>query len=167
MRIVLKGVLLLSCLLFVNCFGFNSRTDDFSTPIRNYKPIIMNRTAFENSIETLPVQAVQKSGKIYIFDQFMFVNDVNLGFHVYDYSNPTSPIAIKFLKIPGATDLAIRNSKLYINQAVDLVTMYFDSQALTFSVLYRNKDVFPQKNSPDGFQSYVEPNDIIINWIPN
>jgi hypothetical protein len=63
--------------------------------------------------------------KISIKDDLMFINDVNKGFHVYDYTDPKKPIRPILYKAPGATDLAIKGNTVYINQ-VDLVTATFD-----------------------------------------
>ncbi len=117
--------------------------------------------------ELLPNQNLVKSGKIYIKDDLMLLNDLNKGFHVYNYSNPENPVKIAFIEIPGATDVAIRNSTIYINQAVDLVTLNYNSNTNTLNVLSRNRNIFPQKRSPDGFVGNYAENQIIVNWILN
>ena len=94
----------------------------------------------------------------------MFVNDVNKGFHIYDYSNPKNPIRTNFINVPGATDLAIKGNTIYINQAVDLVTATFNPATKIFTVTNRNRNVFPQKQAPNGFQGYTKENEIIIDW---
>ena len=127
----------------------------------------MNRATFEASIKILPGKKIVKSGKIYIKDDILLVNDVNKGFHIYNYSDATNPVKIAFLEIPGATDVAIRNATIYINQAVDLVTLKYDLTTNKVTILYRNRNIFPQKNSPQGFGAYVKENEIIVAWIPN
>ncbi|SHG03275.1 hypothetical protein SAMN05444372_1021 [Flavobacterium micromati] len=94
----------------------------------------------------------------------MFVNDVNKGFHVYDYSNPKSPVRTNFINVPGATDLAIRDNTIYINQAVDLVTATYNITTKKFTVTNRNKNVFPQKQAPNGQSEYTKDNQVIIDW---
>ncbi|MDR6967173.1 hypothetical protein J2X31_001180 [Flavobacterium arsenatis] len=143
------------------------RQDDDFVPIpNNYTPVIISRTELENSVEALPPQNVIQSGKIYIKDNFMFINEVNKGFHVYNYSNPQDPVKIGFIKIPGATDLAIRNNIIYINQAVDLVTLTYNQTNNSISVSNRNRNVFPTKVSPQGFEANVNENMIVIGWTP-
>ena len=151
------------CLLIVlvSCWGY---TDDETFPTSQYKPVIMSRENFENAVGTLAPQDIIKSGKIYIFDNFLFISEVNDGFHVFNYQNPTNPIPVKYIKAPGATDLAIRNGILYINQATDLITLKFNEQTLSFDLVHRNENVFPQKIAPDGFYEDVGANEIIVNW---
>ncbi|OOV18741.1 hypothetical protein [Flavobacterium sp. LM4] len=97
----------------------------------------------------------------------MFINDVNKGFHVYDYSDPKNPVRLQFIKAPGATDLAIIDDVIYINQAVDLVTIKYNSATKKIDITNRNKNVFPQKKSPNGFSGNPRENEIIIDWKTN
>ncbi|MFV8345421.1 hypothetical protein [Flavobacterium sp. ZB4P13] len=155
-------LLLLISFLFSSCWPTTDGGELVNQ--QQYKPVILERSVFENSIALQNSQPVTKSGKIYIKDDLMFVNDVNKGFHVYDYSNPKNPIRLHFIKAPGATDLAIRNNTIYINQAVDLVTATYNSATNQFVVTNRNKSVFPQKQAPSGLNGYVTDNQIIIDW---
>lgn len=133
-------------------------------PETNYQAVVLEREAFESSVQLIPQQAMTKSGKIYIKENLMIVNDVNKGFHIYNYSDPENPIKIAFLKVPGATDVAIRNSNLYINQAVDLITLSYDLTSNSVTFLNRVRNAFPQKMTPDGFTINVAENQIIVDW---
>lgn len=154
---------LLSCLL-TGCISFNFTDDDITAS--NYEAQIMQRDVFENAVQLMPAQDVEKSGKIYISGQLMIVNDVNRGFHIYNYSNPQLPIPVAFLQIPGATDVAMRGATMYINQAVDLVTIQYNTAANTISITDRSENVFPQKIAPDNSYANVGENEIIVNWVP-
>jgi hypothetical protein len=133
-----------------------------------YNPVVLDRDDFESSVEALPPQDVTKAGKIYIKDNLMFVNDLNKGFHVYNYSDPSSPLIIGFIKTIGATDLAVRDNVIYINHAVDLLTLSYDPATNAISVLHRNRNVFPQKVSPHGDTFAGSTGDqIVIEWVPN
>lgn len=166
-KVIVIFFVFLVLISFQSCCFYGDCNDGPEEPINNFKPIIMNRLTFEASVKILQSKKIVKSGKIYIKDDIMLVNDVNKGFHIYNYSDATNPIKIAFLEIPGATDVAIRNSIIYINQAVDLVTLKYDLTANKVTVLYRNRNIFPQKNSPQGFVFNVKENEIIIDWILN
>lgn len=150
-----------------SCIGFGVDDDGPVNMSQNYTAQIMQRDVFESAVQLWPPQSVEKAGKIYISDNLMVVNDVNKGFHIYNYANPQAPVPVAFLQIPGATDLAMRNNKFYINQAVDLVTIEYDKVNNTMAIKARSENVFPQKIAPDF--SYANPgeNEIIVNWIPN
>ncbi|MDD2986778.1 hypothetical protein [Flavobacterium sp.] len=160
-----KGIFLLPIFVFLVQSCIFQHDDEVYPP--SYNAEIMEREAFENSIQLLPARSVIKSGKIYVKDDYAFINEVNEGFHIFNYSNPENPIPISFLKVPGATDLSIRNNVFYINQAVDLVTLAYQPTSNTYQFLYRNRNMFPQKQSPGGDYTPLTENQIIINWIPN
>jgi hypothetical protein len=61
------------------------------------------------------------TGKIYFKDGYMYVNEPGKGVHIINNLNPSDPIAVKFLKIPGNYDLAIKGNTLYADSYVDLV----------------------------------------------
>jgi hypothetical protein len=155
--LIITLVILLSS-TFKSCGWPDEYEDTFS-------PTILDRTTFENSVKSLPSQPIIKSGKIYIKDNLMFINEENKGFHVYDYANPENPTRIGFIQILGATDLAMRDNTIYINQAVDLVTLEYNPSNNSIIINHRNKNVFPQKQSPDGAIAYTTENQIVVDWI--
>ena len=63
----------------------------------NFKPVYMKRSVFENSIQFEPAKSTLTSGKIYIKDELMYLNDVNKGFQIYNYSNPNNPVKIGYI----------------------------------------------------------------------
>jgi hypothetical protein len=129
-----------------------------------YAPVIMKRTDFENSVKLIGNQTISKHGKIYIKHNTLLVNDLNKGFQIYDYSDSQNPIPISYLNIPGSTDISIRNNTLYINQAVDLVTLLYNNIDNTISITNRNRNVFPKLQSPDGFSATISDDEVIIYW---
>jgi hypothetical protein len=146
--------------LTTSCFG---PSENFVGP--KYEPVYMTRMAFENSVSVIAPKPTIKAGKIYIKDNFLFVNDVNKGFQIYNYSNPSNPIAIGYLNFPGATDMAIRNNAIHVNQATDLVSVEINSASNSVSVTNRVKNTFPIKLSPDGFSPPTKQNQVVVNWI--
>lgn len=89
-------------------------------------------------------QQVQNAGKIYLYKDHLFINEPNIGIHIYDNSNPASPKSLGMLPIIGNFDLGIQNDLLYADNIVDLLT--FDISNLSKPVLVdRQKDVFAIK----------------------
>ncbi|HEU0136605.1 MAG TPA: hypothetical protein VFQ50_04885 [Flavobacterium sp.] len=152
-------------LLLQGCWGHDDESDPWAGS--NYYAEIITRAELESSVQAQPQQTIVEAGKIYIKDNLMFINDVNKGFHVYNYSDPQNPVRTGFIKIPGATDLAVRDNVIFINQAVDLVTIVYDPVMNTIVSLHRNRNVFPQKISPQGYSANPNNDDVVIDWIPN
>lgn len=86
---------------------------------------------------------LEKSGKIYIYQDFLFINEPNKGVHIYNNINPSAPVNIAFLQIPGNVDLAVSNNILYADSYVDLLA--FDLSTMeNIREVKRVKDVFMQ-----------------------
>jgi hypothetical protein len=111
-------------------------------------------------MRTLPVGATKptqtrKTGKIYVYNDLLFINEPNKGIHIYNNVNPSVPVNLAFLQIPGNVDLAISNNILYADSYVDLLA--FDISTLSnIKQVKRLKDVFKQFYiSGNGVQKYV------------
>ncbi|RDC54817.1 hypothetical protein DU508_20175 [Pedobacter chinensis] len=102
---------------------------------------------------TKPVKA-KKTGKIYIYNDLLFINEPNKGIHIYNNVNPNAPVNISFLQIPGNVDLAVHNNILYADSYVDLLA--FDiSTIANIKQVKRVNDVFKQFYIGSGIQQYV------------
>ncbi|WP_175416206.1 hypothetical protein [Aggregatimonas sangjinii] len=130
-----------------------------------YEPVFLSRAEFEQSVGVTNPLSIGTSGKIYVKGDFLFVNELNKGFHVFDNSDPSNPRSVKFLEAPGATDMAIRNDIIYINQATDLIAVEYVSESNTARLAKRIPSTFPELLSPDGFTAYDIPeNSVVVDW---
>ncbi len=146
------------------CFYCN---DDDGSIVNSshYEPVYASRTELNNSIQLKSAQDIINSGKIYVIEDLLFVGEEREGFHIFDNSNPQDPKKIKFLKVIGATDLAIRDNILYVNQVTDLVALNYDKENQTVTLTKRIENTFPVLISPDGYHDLDTPqNSIVINW---
>jgi hypothetical protein len=132
----------------------------------NYKPVVLKRDLFESTIQLItPKTNIENSGKIYIKENLLFINEKNNGFHIFDNTDKKNPEKINYINIPGATDMAIRGNIIYINQATDLVAIEYDQNNTLFKVVKRIKNVFPELISPDGYIVYdLRENEIVVDW---
>ncbi|MEJ6792386.1 MAG: hypothetical protein QNK89_06570 [Lacinutrix sp.] len=125
----------------------------------------MLRTEFESSTQLLPAEPILETGKIYVKDNFLFINKPNTGFHVFDNSNPSAPVNMAFIKVLGSTDLSITNEILYINNATDLIALKPNFTNSTLEITKRISNTFPELASPNNCcYNYIADNEVIINW---
>ncbi len=109
-------------------------------------PVTLTIADFRASVAINEPKNVEESGKIYAYKNYIFINDINEGVLVLDNSN-YNPVKKKFLKIPGNTDIAIKDEILYANSGRDLVT--FDiSDINNIKILDRLEDVFEDYHPP-------------------
>jgi hypothetical protein len=104
-------------------------------------PDVMTKAEFRSSVEVLGPQNIDEAGKIYAYNNYIFVNDEFQGVHVLDNTNPESPQAIAYIKIPGNVDISIKNNYLYADSSIDLVV--FDISNINgIEQVARLEDVF-------------------------
>ncbi len=139
-----------------------------------YTPILLSRSDLNKSIEFQQPREIATPGKIYVYENYLFVGELNRGVHVFDNSTPENPVNIGYLRIPGNEDISIKNGILYADNAVDLVTI--NLQDVNNPVLVkRTKNVFPEVAPPDqlfiprSFEKSNRPSDdmIIVGWEKN
>jgi hypothetical protein len=145
--------------------------DDFNY-YGDYVPVLMDRDVMEASVHFDSSQPIKETGKIYVQGNYIFISEKYQGIHIIDNRNPSNPVKAGFFRVPGCVDMAIKNNVLYVDNAVDLVAIDFDSTNWSNSkVSSRIKDVFPELSPP--VQSYIPweftkesrpKNTIIIGW---
>ncbi len=160
-------VLFVFTILFTSCiWDATDDTDDIIDPPFQsaYEAISLTREAFETSTEVIGTKTLLETGKIYVKDQYLLINEPNKGFHIYDNSNPANPVNIKFLKVLGSTDITIKENVLYINNAVDLIALTYNSDFSDVQITKRIRDVFPVMLSPDRFYPNIGNDEVVVDW---
>ena len=154
--------------MFQSCWLNTGEDDDNMVepfPISSYNPVIVKRQVLETSTIFQEPQTIINFGKIYVKDNFLFNNEKNQGFHIFNNSNPENPENIGFLKVLGSTDLAIKNDIIYVNNATDLIAIQTNMESNTIEITKRIPNTFPQMFSHEGFQYMnLEEDDIIVDW---
>ncbi|WP_179345323.1 hypothetical protein [Winogradskyella ursingii] len=167
MRKIAFYLSLLALISHQSCISFGGGDDDIANH-SNFEPVIMKRSNFETTtlVENAP-RVIENSGKIYVKDNFIFINEVNKGFHLINNSDPSNPENIAFIKVLGSSDLSIKEDVFYANNATDLIAFKINETTETLLITKRIKNTFPQIMSPEGEISYnLEQDEIIIDWQP-
>ncbi|MEO1053318.1 MAG: hypothetical protein AAFX87_21980 [Bacteroidota bacterium] len=128
----------------------------------NFEPIFMTREELNASIEVTDPRPLQHPGKIYRFGNLMFINEVGQGVHIFNNINPRNPQNLRFIKVPGNLDIAVKDNFLFVDNVVDLVVLDI-SVIQNIKVVKRNENVFPQNLcAPDGWYCEPENPDLIL-----
>lgn len=148
-------LLLLVCICLV--MGNSACSDDCETT-RTYRTTVPFTLTFEqirSGIAAETPQDLKNPGKIYVKDNYIFVNEIKKGIHIIDNTNPQQPQNIAFLKIPGVIDMAVKENTLYADNYMDIVT--FDiTNPKAIKETGRVKEVF-QNGLTDGISWYYNP----------
>jgi hypothetical protein len=114
------------------------------------------------------VRVTANPGKIYVYQQYIFQNELNEGIHIIDNTDPQNPVKRGFLSIPYNTDMAIRSSYIYANSVNDLVVIDMSNPGAP-AVVGRTKGAFPlmsQDHPPaNGYFVCPDPSKgIVVDW---
>lgn len=161
-------LLYLPILLMGGCYGQNVGP---VPPPPNYRPVLMSRQQLEVSVAGLAPRPLQVPGKIFVSNRYLFVNEQYQGIHIYNNADPAKPIEVRFLRIPGNVDLAVRGSLLYADNGPDLVVIDI-SDPIQVREVGRTRNALPELAAPVRFFSLpaeFEPanrpaNSVIVGW---
>ncbi|RIW17280.1 hypothetical protein D0X99_05920 [Algoriphagus lacus] len=144
------GIRLVTLVLVISGI-FLSCQDEISTTYtyRTMMPIYLEMSDVRaRMISVSPPQPLDNPGKIYIYGDYLLINEPQEGIHILDNSNPANPINKSFIPIQGNVDMAINDNKLYADSYVDLLV--FDISAINnIKLINRVKDVFTHLYSHD------------------
>ena len=152
-----------TCFLLL-CIGlFAGCTKDTITESYSFfKPVYKTKTEVRNNTKSSAAIAVTNPGKLFVKGNYIFLNEVNKGVHIIDFSNPALPVNIGFVNIPGCVDVAVRGNYLYADCFTDLVTIDI-SNPLNVVVKQFMDGVFPHRLYSNGF--VADTNLIITDWV--
>ncbi len=126
-------------------------------------PVYKSQAEVVASIKSNEPKAMEKTGKIYIYGKYIFLNEIDKGIHVIDNTNPTSPKNIGFIDIPGNVDIAVKENVLYADMYGDLVALDI-SDPSDVKLLKKLDDVFMERKWMGGF-STSRNGEIVVDWI--
>ncbi|RIA08860.1 LVIVD repeat-containing protein [Flavobacteriaceae bacterium MAR_2010_72] len=135
-------------------------------------PEVITKADFRSQIVPQSPKPITEAGKIYAYNNLIFISDKLLGIHVLDNSNPSNPSPLTFLKVPGNEDMAVKDGFLYADSFIDLVV--FDiSNTSDIKRVEILEDVFDNYNFQFPFdfwstridmEDFDSNNEIIVGW---
>jgi hypothetical protein len=136
--------------------------------INAYVPVYANALDIAKISVEQP-RTIQLPGKIYVYGNYIFQNDLNTGIHIIDYSNRSNPQKIAFINLPLNTDLAVKGNYLYANNYTDIVVFDISNPA-TPNLVKRISNVFQETNQKYppfnnvAFECPDASRGIVVNW---
>jgi len=121
-----------------------------------YKPVYIDKNvAF--LIEPSGPAILEDPGKMYLYNQFIYIVDKGTGVHIIDNTTPSNPKKLKFISIPGVHDAVVKNDILYVDNFTDLVSLDI-SDLSNITITKRVKNMYPLENQlyPEFATGYFE-----------
>ena len=164
MKSVSKAFLFIFTLLGLSC---NDTVKDTVTYMANV-PVYMSKEEFNATTKVAATRPLKNPGKICLYGDYLFINELNEGIHVIDNTDPSSPQNVAFIEIMGNIDLAAKDGILYADNLVDLLLFDIaDPEAPTLkSRVERAFDgVFPATNNDYPVVNKIDfAEKVVVNW---
>jgi hypothetical protein len=146
---------------------FTSCEDSTYREYEGNAPVYMTFDNLRSAVKAQQNVELKDPGKIYYKDNYIFIVEELKGIHVYDNTDPASPVKKVFINLPGVIDISISGYILYADSFVDLVIL--DVQNIdNIHEMARIKDILPYTVPPtdnDYPMAYVdEDKGVVIDW---
>lgn len=145
-------------LTFTSCEDQVSSTYTYRAMV----PVYMQMSDFRTNEAIIePGKQLENPGKIYIYGDFLLINEPQKGIHILDNSNPANPININFIKVPGNVDMAVNANMLYADNYLDLLV--FDiSDPRNIQQIKRVEDVFLSMYTNQAAGTFMTMKDTVL-----
>jgi hypothetical protein len=161
MKTKIIPIFLFAAILFFSC------EDSHYREYTGNAPVYMDYSDLRTAIVSQQNVELKNPGKIYYKDDYIFIVEELKGIHIFDNSDPASPVKKVFVKIPGVVDISISGYILYADSYVDLVML--DVQNVdNIREVGRVKDVLPYTVPPVDndypMANVDEEKGVVVDW---
>jgi len=136
--------------------------DELTRTYTIMRPVYKSKSEVYTNIKSNPPRAIENPGKIFLYGNYIFLNEIDKGVHVIDNSIPSRPVVKAFIDIPGNLDIAVKGNTLYADLYRDLVVVDISNPVQANFVKYI-PEVFPTRQYLYGFSG--DSNKVIVDWI--
>ncbi|NJN26381.1 MAG: hypothetical protein HC819_10590 [Cyclobacteriaceae bacterium] len=127
------------------------------------QPVYLTPTELRASFEVTQPIEVSNTGKIYLYQNYILLNEPGKGIHVIDNTDKKNPEIISFINIPGNYEMAVRGDRLFADSYLDLLVIDIsDPKNVTLSK--RIMDIF--LNLAQQNEYYDKENGIVVDFEP-
>jgi len=159
-------------MLIAVLISLNSCKDKFTKTYQANIPIYMDYDEWRNQDLTMQAaKTVENPGKLWIKDQYLFINEPMKGVHVFNNSIPSNPINIGFIPVISSLDIAVKGNVLFVDSYTDIISFDITNpEAIT--MICRTNDVFKNDKiqTSQGYNFNIPAielnasNGVIIGW---
>lgn len=162
MRMNISGLNILVVMLSILELAPSCIKDKITKTYSILTPVYESKANVLANIKTGTPENIKSPGKIYLYGQYIFLNEIDKGVHVINNANPAKPVNLGFIDIPGNLDIAVKGNTLYADFYADLVAIDISNpRQAKFSSLLAH--MFPDRQYANGF--VADTTQIIIDWI--
>lgn len=162
MKKILRLLFLSGCLAAVVFLLPGCLKDSVQETLQVYYPVYQSLSQVRAGMKSGAAQPLRNTGKLNVFGQYIFLNEVNKGIHVIDNSNPAAPVNRAFIPVPNNRDIAVRGHYLYADSYSDVVVFDISNPAdirpaafLDNVIRDKNRYWYSNQTNPDSIRVVV------------
>ena len=127
-----------------------------------FVPVYKTSEEVRANIKSNAPREMERTGKLYIRGNYIFLNEIDKGIHIIDNAIPSSPKNVAFIDIPGNMDMAVKGNTLYADAYTDLITLDITDplNAKTTKIV---ENAFPFRQYYGTF--YADTSKVIVDWL--
>lgn len=136
-----------------------------SFKVMGYKPVYLDNAQVHEIMLLDPI-ILQRPGKIYLKQPFIYIGEKGKGVHVIYNGDPAHPVKRSFISIPGNRDIAIKGNIMYADNVTDLLAIDI-SNPDSVRVVKRIENVYPSYNQefPECYDCWFECVDTTMGFV--
>lgn len=134
--------------LFIACFAFQGCLEEKCTQTKSfqtYTPVYLSLDELRASVTTTAPSELKYPGRIVYYKDYIFINEIHKGIHVIDNRNPSNPVNVSFINIPGNENLVIKDDVLIADLCMDMVSLNIGNLD-NIREVGRTKDIYVNPN---------------------
>ena len=138
-------VLLLITIFFTASCEWDSvnNADEEWVDVTYVTPVYETASSLVDQVVVVEPKEQTSLGKIITYQNYVFINEPMEGIHVVDHTDPSNPINLSFLSIPGNLDMSIVDDHLYVDMFSSLAVFDIrDVLSPKFKESYTVENVF-------------------------
>jgi len=129
--------------------GFMTSCDKEKKEVDGWKPIYASESG-TNEVTVSDSEPLNNPGRIYVYENYLMVNDQGKGIHIYDNSDQSNPQELSFIGIQGNLDFSVKDNVIYADNITDMVIVDI-SNPMQPEYVNRIENIFPVQQFPDEF----------------
>jgi len=159
MRLYINALTIVLAIVFSSCCKIETGQD-----VNGLKP---DYVGYEELLqfEQLPPQPIVRAGKIVVYNDFLFLGEVNKGIHIIDISDTLNPVKLSFLKIPSNKDNSAQNDRLYADNGPHFLILNIENINQVTLVSRKMYYFQPSEYFPSDYAGPFECADYSKGWI--
>jgi len=88
-----------------------------------YRPVYLSYEALRSAVAASTARAIDRANRILTRGDMLYVVEYDAGLHVVDNTDPSEPVKLAFIEVPGARNAVTKDGLVYIDSYVDLVVI--------------------------------------------